>query len=282
MLHTIAPEDTALRVALWRALHLQVDAQPHVLEDDIGLKLAAPEENWRERPDMDPGIMARIRATIVARARLIEDLVEEQVALGVDQYVILGAGLDTFAQRRPDIVSCIRLFEVDQTGPQKWKRHRLIDLGYGLPEHLTLVPVDFEAESWWERLADEGFDADRPAVVASTGVTMYLTAEANADTFRQAAQLAPGSTFATTFTLPLELVEPEEQPGRSNTERLARAAGNPFISFYSPDEIIALAKESGFSGARHVSAIDLADRYFSGRADNLRPSSSEQILIATT
>lgn len=282
MLHTIAPEDTALRVALWRALHVRFDPLPHVLEDEIGLRLAGVDASWRERPDMDPHSMSRIRATIVARARLIEDLVQEQAALGVDQYVILGAGIDTFAQRRPDLASGLRIFEVDQTGPQKWKRHRLIDLGYGLPENLTLVPVDFEAESWWERLVDEGFDPNRPAVVASTGVTMYLTAEANAETFRQAAELAPGSTFATTFTLPLELVEPQEQPGRANTERLARGLGNPFISFYSPDEIVTLAKESGFSGARHVSADDLRERYFSGRTDGLHPSSSEQILIATT
>src|SRR5436305_12149109 len=100
---TVAPESTAVRVALWRALHVQVDRTPHVLEDEIGLRLAAPEDGWRSRPDMDPNATRSFRAAIVARARFIEDLVVEQAVHGVSQYVILGAGLDTFAQRRTQI-----------------------------------------------------------------------------------------------------------------------------------------------------------------------------------
>lgn len=97
---TGGPDSTAVRVALWRALHVQVDPQPHVLEDEIGLQLAAPGEDWRRRPDMDPDFTRPFRASIVARSRLIEDLVSERAARGVGQYVILGSGLDTFAQRR--------------------------------------------------------------------------------------------------------------------------------------------------------------------------------------
>src|SRR5580704_2509142 len=98
---TAAPDSTAVRVALWRALHVQSDPPPHVLDDEIGLKLAAPDDDWRGRPDMDPQRTSLFRASIVARARFIEDLVEDQLAHGVAQYVILGAGLDTFAQRKP-------------------------------------------------------------------------------------------------------------------------------------------------------------------------------------
>src|SRR5580704_4408540 len=98
-------DHTAVRVALWRALHVQIDPPPHVLEDEIGLRLAAPEDGWRDRPDMHPEGSKPFRAAMVARARFIEDLVEEQAGLGVDQYVILGAGLDTFAQRRPEVAS---------------------------------------------------------------------------------------------------------------------------------------------------------------------------------
>src|SRR3981081_4390508 len=97
---TAAPDNTAVRVALWRALHVQVDPKPHVLEDEIGLRLAAPDEGWRQRPDMDPNATSYFRASIVARARFIEDMVIEQSGNGVGQYIILGAGLDTFAQRR--------------------------------------------------------------------------------------------------------------------------------------------------------------------------------------
>src|ERR1700723_726204 len=188
-----AAEGTAVRVALWRAMHVRIDPPPHVLEDEVGLRLAAPDDEWRARPDMDPDGTRWFRAGIVARARFIEDLVAEQADHGVTQYVILGAGLDTFAQRRPEIASRLRVFEVDQPGPQAWKRRRLTELGFGVPEWLRLVPVDFEAGgSWWDLLAEAGFSPAAPAVVASTGVSMYLTREANADTLRQLAGLAPG------------------------------------------------------------------------------------------
>src|SRR2546430_891002 len=155
---TAAPDSTAVRVALWRAMHVQIDPPPHVLEDEIGLRLVAPEDDWRRRPDMDPHFTSRFRASIVARARFVVDLVAEEVRRGVEQYVILGAGLDTFAQRRPEIASRLRIFEVDRPGPQAWKRQRLIEFGFGIPEWLRLVPVDFEAgDTWGERLAGPRF-----------------------------------------------------------------------------------------------------------------------------
>jgi methyltransferase (TIGR00027 family) len=276
-------DGTAVRVALWRAMHVEVDPPPHVFEDEIGLRLADPGEGWRRRPDMDPGGTSRSRASIVARARFIEDLVVEQFGRGVGQYVILGAGLDTFAQRRPEVASGLQVFEVDQPGPQAWKRQRLIELGFGIPEWLRLVPVDFEAGgSWWQQLATVGFDAAAPSIVASTGVAMYLTKDATLATLRQIAKLAPSSTLAMTFMLPLELVEPEERPMRQVAERGARAAGTPFVSFFDPPEMLALAREAGFKDAQHVSAARLAELYFAGRTDGLRPSSSEQMLVATT
>jgi methyltransferase (TIGR00027 family) len=282
--HAIAPESTAVRVALWRALHLEVDAPPHVIEDAIGLELVAPDEGWRSRPDMDPQFTSPFRAAIVARARFVEDLVVEQAGRGVGQYVILGAGLETFAQRRPGIASRLRVFEVDQPGPQAWKRQRLIELGYGVPDWLRLVPVDFEAgASWWQELAKAGFDAGKPAVVVSTGVSLYLSTEANAVTLRQVAALAAGSTFAMTFILPIELADPEDRPKLELAIKGARASGTQFISFFTPPEMLALAREAGFGDVRHVSAAKLAQRYFAGRTDGFRPpNNSEEFLVATT
>ena len=282
--HAVAPDSTAVRVALWRALHVEVDAPPHVLDDRVGLQLVAPDYPWRERPDMDPQRIRLFLASIVARARFIEDLVVEQVARGVGQYVILGAGLDTFAQRRPEIAAKLAVFEVDQPGTQAWKRQRLIELGFGIPEWLRLVPVDFEAGgSWWERLLAAGFDASRPAIVASTGVSMYLTRDAIAATLRQVAALAPGSTFVMSFLLPTELADPEVRPGLEAAARGARASGTPFISFFTPPEMLALARDAGFRDARHVSAAALGERYFAGRTDGLRPANNtEELLVATT
>jgi len=278
-----APDDTAVRVALWRALHVELDSPPHVLEDEVGLMLVAPDDGWRSRPDMSP-FTRPFRASIVARARFIEDLVAERAARGVRQYVILGAGLDTFAQRRPELGSRLLVFEVDQPGPQAWKRQRLIDLGLGIPSFLRLVPVDFEAgDAWWERLAASGFDAGRSAVVASMGVSMYLTTDAITATLRHVAALASGSTLVMSFMLPIELMDPDVRPGVERAAEGARASGTPFISFFTPVEMLALARNAGFKEAQHVSAATLAERYLAGRTDGLRPpNNSEELLVAAT
>ena len=227
---------------------------------------------------------APFRASIVARARFIEDLLTEQVARGVGQYVILGAGLDTFAQRRPEIASRLLVFEIDRPGPQEWKRRRLVDLSLGIPSFLRFVPVDFEAgDPWWERLAASGFDSARPAVVASTGVSMYLTRNAIVATLRQVASLAPGSTLAMSFMLPIELAEPEVRPAIERAAAGARANGTPFISFFTPAEMLTLARDAGFKAVQHVSAATLARRYFAGRTDGLRPpNNSVELLVASS
>ncbi|UKY54676.1 class I SAM-dependent methyltransferase [Streptomyces inhibens] len=277
------PDSSAVRVALWRAMHVQADPPPHVLEDEIGLQLAAPDEGWQRRPDMDLRGTSGFRAAIVARARFIEDLVAEQAGHGITQYVVLGAGLDTFAQRRPEIASRLRVFEIDQPDTQAWKRRRLIELGHGIPDWLRLVPVDFEAGGdWWEQLSGAGFDPGRPAVVVSTGVTMYLTKDVTAATLRRLAGLAPGSTLAMTFMLPTELIDDADRPALEATKPQAQAAGTPFISFYAPQEMLALARDAGFKDAQHVSGTVLAERYFADRTDGLRPSSGEDLLVATT
>jgi methyltransferase (TIGR00027 family) len=278
-----APDNTAVRVALWRALHVQFDPPPHVLQDEIGLHLAAPGEDWRRRPDMDPDFTRPFRASVVARSRFVEDLALGEAACGVGQYVILGSGLDTFAQRRPEIAARMRVFEIDRPGHLEWKRQRLDQLGFGVPEWLRLVSVDFEAgESWWGRLAAAGFDTAQPAVVACTGVSMYLTKDALTATLRHIATLAPGSTLAMTFLLPLQLMDPEVRTGFQLAEKGARAAGTPFVSFLTPSEAVTLARETGLKEARHVSAAELHDRYFKGRSDRLRLSSGEEFLVAAT
>jgi len=279
--HTI-PDHTAVRVALWRAMHVQIDAAPHVLEDEIGLKLVAPDESWRQRPDMHPQGTAGYRASIVGRARFIEDLVEEKSKQGVNQYVILGAGLDSFAQRRSDLSTRMQVFEIDKPETQSWKRKRLMDLGYGVPDHLHLVPVDFEAgDSWREKLKANAFKANQPALIASTGVSMYLTKEANLASLREIASMAPGTTLALTFILTMDLIDPAERAQHEFVFERARAAGTPFVSFFRPEEIVKLAREAGFREAKHISRDDIIKRYFTGRSDGLKPSSGEEFIVAT-
>jgi methyltransferase (TIGR00027 family) len=273
------PDSTAVRTALWRALHLLVDSPQHVLTDDLALALAAPGDDWRARGDMDVQGTAPFRASIVGRARFIEDVVLERARDGVLQYVLLGAGLDTFAQRAR--VPGLRVFEIDRPDPQVWKRERLQTLGLPPP---VFVPVDFEAGAQWPaQLAASGFDATRPAVIASAGVSMYLTAEANAATLSDVASFAPGSTFVMSFLLPPELNEAAAREGVDRARQGARASGTPFISFFTPAQVLELGRAAGFRTVEHVSAADITARYFAGRADGLRPPlGAEELLVAST
>lgn len=277
------PDHTAVRVALWRAMHVLHDQSPLVFEDKLGLKLCAPDDNWQNRPDMHPQGTRGYRASIVSRARFIEDLLEEKVRQGLNQYVILGAGLDTFVQRKLELAAKLDVFEIDEPETQRWKQGRLKELGFSIPKNLHFVPVNFESgESWIERLKESGLNLKNPSFVASTGVSMYLTREANRESLRKIATLAPGSTLAMTFMLPPDLVEPEDRaPYEMVLERTA-AAGTPFLSLFRPEEIITMAKEAGLKDVRHVSRADLIKKYFEGRADGLRPSSGEEFLIATS
>lgn len=278
------PDHTAVRVALWRALHVEADAQPHVLADEVGLRLAAPAEGWRDRGDMDVAGTRTYRAGIVARARFVDDLVRERVRHGVRQFVILGAGLDTFAQRHADLGSTgLRIFEIDRPATQAWKRRRLAEEGFGSSPHLVFVPCDFESEdAWWKQLIAAGFDPAQPAVVASTGVSMYLTEQANAATLQQVASLAADSVLAMTFQPPLELLAENERAGRLFVEERAREAGTPFLSFYAPRQLLELAEQVGFREARHVAADELNERYFAGRSDGLKTTNAEEFLLAST
>jgi methyltransferase (TIGR00027 family) len=274
------PDNTAVRTALWRALHIQIDAKPYIVEDEIGLKLIAPDEGWQERPDMHPQFTKRLRASMVVRSRFIEDLIIEQSKQGISQYVILGAGLDTFAQRRPDIASKLQVYEIDQPDTQAWKQQRLKELGFGIPAWLHFVSVDFETSSWWEHLLKAGFDIHKPAVVVCTGVSLYLTKEAITAMLQQIATLASGSTLAMTFYLPMQLIDEEDIPLQQISEKGARASGTPFISFFSPEEMLKLAREVGFKKVGNISRDDLVERYFVDRTDNLSPASGEEFLIA--
>ncbi|MCB9094374.1 MAG: class I SAM-dependent methyltransferase [Halobacteriovoraceae bacterium] len=277
----LIPDHTAVRTSLWRALHVQIDPKPHVFVDEVGAKLV-DEKNWRDRADMDPQFSKSMRASIVGRARFIEDLVEENISSGISQYVILGAGLDAFSQRRPELARKIQIFEIDQPATQKWKQNRLLELGFNLPKSLHFVPVDFEAgQSWWDKLLASGFDKNKPTIVVSTGVSMYLSNETNKETLQKLATLAPGSTFAMTFLLSPELLNPEEKTIMEFVMKKAKESGTPFLSLFSPAEIVELATNSGFKRAEFISALVIYERYFAKRTDGLRAGEAEAFLLAT-
>lgn len=277
------PDHTAVRVALWRALHVLVDNPPHIFNDRVGLNLIGADESWQQRGDMNPQWTRGYRASIVARARFIEDLLSVKIQNGLQQYVIMGAGLDSFVQREPELASRIIIFEIDEPATQAWKRQRLSELDYSTPDYLKFVPVDFESgESWLEKLAKSAFDFKKPALVSSTGVAMYLSREANLNSLKKIASLVPGSTLAMTFMLKPELVNTEERSQYEMVMERAASAGTPFLSLFRPEEAIDLVKEAGFKEVKHVSRDDIIQKYFAGRSDGLVPASGEEFIVATT
>jgi methyltransferase (TIGR00027 family) len=270
------PDSTAVRTALWRALHALIDEPPLVLDDTIGLQIAGLDDSWRERPDMDAEQTRTSRSSIVARARAAEDLV---TASGVQQYVVLGAGLDTFAQRHKGTV---RAFEVDAPPTQAWKRERLSALRLLDPTRLRLVPVDFEAgESWLAEVTGAGLDVTIPTVVSMLGVTMYLTRGAISATLRMAASLPIGSSMIFSYSRPIEMAPPAIRPILEGAAKGAAASGHPWLTLMSPDDAVGLAREAGFTDVQLVTSADLHDRYFADRGDGLNPTGGEDLVIAT-
>jgi methyltransferase (TIGR00027 family) len=276
---TNQPDNTAARTALWRALHVLTDDKPHILEDLIGYELIKPEEGWQERPDMK--YTKRLRASIVARARFVEDLAKERIEKGVKQYVLLGAGLDSFVQRNSQVISPVNVYEIDQPDTLVWKEERLMEIGYKIPPNLHFVPVDFETSSWWDELLNNGFDIHQKTFVSCTGVTLYLTRDAIIDTLKKITLLAPGSKIAIAFYLPLEQLDEEDKPLLEMAIKGAAASGTPFKSFFHVDEIAKLAQETGLKKIQTISTKDMTEKYFKHRKDDLVPASGEFILVAS-
>ncbi|MCK9160391.1 MAG: class I SAM-dependent methyltransferase [Bacteroidaceae bacterium] len=277
---TKQPDNTALRTALWRALHVLTDDKPYIIEDKVGYNLIKPEKDWQERPDMK--YTKRLRASIVARSRFIEDIAKEQIAKGVKQYVLLGAGLDSFAQRNTEISSQVDIYEIDQPDTLAWKEEKLIANGYKITDNLHFVPVDFETSSWWAELLNKGFDNTQRTFVSCTGVTLYLTKEAITDTLRKMTSLTSGSTIAIAFYLPLEQLDEEDQPMQEIAIKGAAASGTPFVSFFCVDEIVGLAQKVGLKEIQTISTKDMTEKYFKDRTDNFVPASGEFFLVAKT
>lgn len=275
---TDQPDSTAVRTALWRALHVLADGEPPVIEDMVGYNLIKPEAGWQRRPDMK--YTKRLRASIVARARFTDDMAKEAIRNGAKQYVMLGAGLDSFAQRNKDLVSGVRIFEIDQPATLLWKKTKLSENGYSISQGHYFVPVDFETSSWWDELIKSGFNIEEKTFVSCTGVTLYLTHEAILDTLRKLTLLSAGSQIAIAFYLPIRLLDEEDKPLLEMAIKGAADSGTPFRSFYPEQEIIKIAKDAGLKNCRTVSTKDMTDTYFKNRSDGLIPASGEFFLVA--
>ena len=259
---------TAQRVAIRRAAHQLLD-QPRVLDDPLALRIIGAEaaEELRSNPKEHHAFSRAFRAFMAARSRYAEDELARAVAHGVRQYVVLGAGLDTFAYRNPH--PGLRVFEVDHPATQAWKRGQLEAAGISIPPTLTFVPIDFERQTLADGLGGAGFDLGAGAFYSWLGVTPYLTREACTTTLSFVAKMPAGSGVVFDFAVdPLLLDAGQREALQALSERVARY-GEPFQLFFDPRQLQDELMGMGFHRTEFLQGKELNARYFKDREDGL-------------
>jgi methyltransferase (TIGR00027 family) len=268
---------TALKVAIRRAAHQLID-QPRVLDDPIAVRLVGN----RFARDMERAMhkVARdFRLFMAARSRYAEDRLAASVAQGVNQYVVLGAGLDTFAYRNP--FPSLRVFEVDFPATQQWKRDMLAEADVGIPANLTFVPLDFEHKTLSEGLAEAGFNASSPAFFGWLGVVPYLTLDAFRSTLATIGQLPAGTAVTFDYVFAPDTLSPKRRQVFNTLSERVAAAGEPFRLFFAADELESELRRAGFHRFEQVDSDRLNDLYFKDRADGLKLSPVRIGMLAT-
>ena len=265
----IAPSRTALRVALRRAAHQLHDAKPLVLDDPVAVRILGPNyaaELARTPAKPDRPHSHALRAFIVSRSRFAEDKLAEAVRAGTTQYVLLGAGLDTFAHRCPH--PQLRIFEVDHPATQQWKRTLLKSNSISEPEGLHYVPVDFERESLRAQLSQAGFDSAQQTLFAWLGVVPYLTLAAFRSTLGVIAAQPRGSAVVLDYGQPRHVLPPLEQLAHDSLASRVALAGEPFQLFLT---VAQMRRElAAFIEVEDLGREEINERYFRNRSDHLR------------
>jgi methyltransferase (TIGR00027 family) len=255
-------------VAIRRAAHQLLD-QPKVLDDPLALRIIGPEaaEALRSNPKEHHAFSRAFRAFMAARSRYAEDELARAVADGVAQYVVLGAGLDTFAYRNPHL--SLRVFEVDHPATQAWKREQLHAAEIPVPPSLTFVPIDFEHQTLADGLDSSGFNAKEAAFFSWLGVTPYLTREACMATVSLIAKMQAGSGVVFDFAVDPTLLNPGQRMALGALSKRVAASGEPFQLFFDPAKLQEELKSMGFHRTELLQGKELNARYFRDRADGL-------------
>ena len=268
------PSFTALTAAAARAAHLVVDQEPWIFADGLAAQLLGEQAeeliSYHKLHGTHP-VLAGARVQVTCRSRYTEDALSRAVSRGVGQYVILGAGLDSFAYRA-GLAGRVRVFEVDHPATQDWKRRALAAAQVPVPEAVTFVAVDLATDSLAGPLLAAGFDTAAPALVSWLGVTMYLTPDAVADIMTAVGRLAPGTELVADYMLPAGL---RDEAGAVYGELVAQAAaerGEPWLSCFAPGEMTDMACQAGFREVRNVRQRDAIPAGLWQRPDSLRPA----------
>lgn len=258
-----------MMTAAARAIHRE-EPSPWVLDDPLAISLAGEqgvEIRDRLKAELPPESLLAFTRWCCVRARVPEQVVERELAQGTAQYVILGAGLDTFAYRRGDLAGRLRVFEVDHPDTQRWKRSRLHKLGVDPGIEVVYVPVDFERQTLEAGLEEAGFDFGARAVFSWIGVIMYLTREAIVSTLTTIRASAPGSRVVLTYDLPSEALSGLGAETQGILGRVVAEMGEPIIRRFRPAEIERLLRELGYTAVEHFAPDEAISTFFPGRDD---------------
>jgi methyltransferase (TIGR00027 family) len=278
------PSRTAIVSAMMRATHLALDGEPKILEDYFARGLSGVTDNdplanvdFLQRP-----AFRQLRALMVLRNRYVEDELQDSLRHRVTQYVILGAGLDSFAYRRSARLRDLHIFEIDHPVTQRWKQSRLQALGIPVPDTVHFVPVNFESERFSDKLKACTFNPTQPTFFSWLGVSQYLTRAALEATLQEVTRCA------TAFRqLVMDFVVPESTLGSMDQQQIIEMRtrsgklGEPWLSYYEPNELQQLLKVSGFVHIVHFSPALAVERYFSGRSDGLTHSGAYHLMNAS-
>jgi methyltransferase (TIGR00027 family) len=259
---------TAQRVAIRRAAHQLLD-HPRVLDDPLALRIIGSEaaHDLRSNPKEHHAFARAFRAFMAVRSRYAEDELARAVADGVAQFVVLGAGLDTFAYRNPH--ANLRVFEVDHPATQAWKREQLHAAKISIPESLTFVPIDFEKQTLRERLAEAGLNFNAQAFFSWLGVTPYLTREASMATLSLIAGMPRGSGVVFDFALDPALLNAGQREALDALAKRVASVGEPFQLFFDPVKLQADLRGLGFHRTEFLQGAQINERYFRNRTDDL-------------
>jgi len=263
---------TAHKVAMMRAAHQILD-HPKVFDDPIALTIVGTQgvsDIHLKKRQFSSRLSSCLRAIVVARSRLVEDELAAAIKRGVRQYVVLGAGLDTFSCRHPYSDKGLSVFEVDYPATQAWKRELLDAAGIPVPDSLTFVSIDFENQTTAERLQEAGFKEGEPSFFSWLGGTMYLNRTTVMDTLKYVASVTPsGSAIVFDYVVPLSSQGfLRRLVFRLLAMRMAMA-GEPWQSSFDPHQLTIDLKAVGFTYVDDMGPEGINSRFFNNRDDRL-------------
>jgi methyltransferase (TIGR00027 family) len=270
------PSRSAMSAAVARGIHRLWDDPPWVLDDPFALPLVG--NDWRELAQQSVALARPphvARAGVLLRSRYPEDVLARG---SYAQYVILAAGLDSFAWREPGFLHTGRVFEVDHPATQRWKRSRATTLGLPASARHAYVPVDFAHDALDRCLTAAGLDWSATTLFSWVGATMYLERAAIADTLRAVARCARGSGIVLSYNPPRALLDEVQLRFLGEVAQLVAGMGEPLRATFTPDEIHRLASDAGLEVVEEPSAADLTTRYLAGRRDGMLPILIERLL----